>query len=102
MINLVECNKYADMVDDVGLMAKQLKTKYNDAAYYMSKNTSSDAESFSAKFVEEEQKIEYIMQDLATIASVIRNKSSEIYYQELEEKRRLEAEKAEAEANTMQ
>ena len=94
MINLTQCRKYADKIDEAALEISSLIRIYDDAHYYIKKNTSNDSNDFSTQFYNEANKLRNIKKDLSQIAYTIRSKAQEIYNEELAEQRREEAEAA--------
>lgn len=90
MINLTQCKKNADQIDDAALEINSLIRIYEDADYYMKKNTSNDSTDFATQFYNESIKLRNIKNDLKQIAYKIRSKSQEIYNEELAEQQREE------------
>lgn len=100
MINLSQCRKYADNIDDVVSEINTLIIAYEDAYYYINKNESNDSEEFATQIHNETTKLKNIKNDLNEISSKIRQKANQIYNDELEEKKRQEEEKKQEEKNS--
>ena len=92
MINLSQCKKQADRIDEAIIQISSLIRIYDDAYYYVKKNSSNDSHDFSTQFYNEAIKLKNIKNDLSQIAYKIRLKAEEIYNEELAEQQREEAE----------
>ena len=94
MINLSQCRKYADKIDDAAAEVNSLIIIYEDAYYYIKKNNSNDASDFANQLSMEAKKLRDIKNDLSNISFKIRQKANQIYNEELAEQRRKVAEAA--------
>ena len=88
MINLANCRKYADMIDDATTEINSLIIIYEDAYYYIQKNKSNASSKFAEQLYNETSKLKNIKKDLISISSKIEQKASQIYNEELAEKRK--------------
>ncbi len=88
MIDLAKCRECADRVDSAGIKTNSIIKYYNDASYYIKKNESADSTFLSTKILNNEKQLLSIKQDLVSIATLIRNRSLEIYNDEMAEIRR--------------
>lgn len=91
MINLSQCRKYADKIDDAAAEVKSLINIYEDACYYIKKNKSNDSAEYAAQLAHEVSKLRNIKSDLNSISAKIREKANQIYHEEIAEQKRQEA-----------
>lgn len=91
MINLSQCRKYADKIDDAAAEVKSLINIYEDACYYIKKNKSNDSAEYAAQLAHEVAKLRNIKSDLNSISAKIREKANQIYHEEIAEQKRKEA-----------
>lgn len=93
MINLKDCNKQADAIDDCIYRLQKDINNYEEALFYVKKNSSSSNDIFSKHVSTEINKLEDIIGTLKVISKRIRETAREIYSAEL--KAQEEAEKSE-------
>ncbi len=96
MIDVGSCNRKADTIDDAIINVNNLIAKYEEAIYYIGRNSSSGSQSLTKRLNSELDKLYDTEDNLKRVSSTIRTKAQEIYNRQLREK--LEREKAEAEA----
>ena len=85
MINLTECNKRADEIDNCVYRLKKDLNNYEEALFYVKKNETYNTSIFSEHIKTELTKIEDIISTLQKMSKKIREVSREIYQAELKE-----------------
>ena len=87
MINLTECNKRADEIDNCVYRLKKDVNNYEEALFYVKKNETYNNGIFSDHIKTEIAKLEDIINTLQTMSKRIREVSREIYQAELKEEK---------------
>ena len=93
MINLSECNKRADEIDNCIYRLQKDLSNYEEALFYVKKNDTVITTIFSDHIKTEIEKLEDIISTLKKMSKKIRETAREIYQAEL--KAQEEAEKSE-------
>lgn len=84
MINISECNKQADKIDDIIINLNTVINNYEESLYYVKKNDSNDASTISKTIETNIQNLENEKNKLISTANKIRTSAKQIYELELE------------------